>query len=600
MKTLLTYIKIGLFAIIIFLLPKKYYAQGPDWNTSGNIINSAEWFGATNTSSIPIQFRHQANIGLNSRFEWHTNLNGTIGERMRLTANGSLGLNIDPGALLHGHRPSSGENLGFSNLWLTTGLTGTTFSDGLELTVQDISATNFVARLSFNENGPIFVQQNNSPRLVINNGTWTDPLGNVDNDVTRVHIPITNTAQFTPYSALHIGDIAVLGFPVQRPWMNSGTTCTALNFDLMYTGLYENQGDQTDAVISWGCNFSEFFGGPDNLRFIFLGPQDGSGTDAASIAGQEVGRFSPEGNLGVGNFFTNGLNQQPTQRIDADGTARLRNMPNNLGDVIIVGQEQDAVGDYDLNYLAFNGQADQYLSGNGTWQTLANDLLCEWNEGINTEDLVMGYATACHERNVGIGLNNPNAKLDVYRDGSAVSDHVTAENIYLLGTNDVSCCNYLSKGLQVTVTGSNESPGNSNIGVQADVSFSRHLRGGIFNTTAGVGTSDNRGVQSIAAGQSTQACANTGVWGEAKNSPSNARDYGVSGIAVDGSGINIGVHGKVIGGQSSYAGYFEGNVYTVGNIHATGVVTWSDASLKNNISPVENSLDVIMQLSPVS
>jgi len=85
--------------------------------------------------------------------------------------------------------------------------------------------------------------------------------------------------------------------------------------------------------------------------------------------------------MGVGDFSSNGfgLAQQPTHRLDVNGSGRFRELQNNTPDVLFTGVEQDAVGDYELNYLAFNGQNDQFLEEDGTWQTINNTGVdCDW------------------------------------------------------------------------------------------------------------------------------------------------------------------------------------------------------------------------------
>ncbi|MCW5908286.1 MAG: hypothetical protein KIS94_10525 [Chitinophagales bacterium] len=52
----------ALLSIILFTVNAQI---PPDWNTGGNNINSTEWFGADNTSTIPLEIRHNANQPIN-------------------------------------------------------------------------------------------------------------------------------------------------------------------------------------------------------------------------------------------------------------------------------------------------------------------------------------------------------------------------------------------------------------------------------------------------------------------------------------------------------------------------------------------------------
>jgi len=75
----------------------------------------------------------------------------------------------------------------------------------------------------------------------------------------------------------------------------------------------------------------------------------------------------------------------------------------------------------------------------------------------------------------------------------------------------------------------------------------------------------------------------------------------VDGI-VDGSGIVAGVIGvdNNAGSATSYAGYFDGNVHVVGNVYATGLVTWSDARYKKDVENLSSSLDKVLGMRGVN
>ena len=164
-------------------------------------------------------------------------------------------------------------------------------------------------------------------------------------NITRVSISEDGDLPVTiPRSLLHLGyntgtttnPTAVDGW---RPWMDVGTFISEKT-DHLYIGM-KNEGpllgDRSDAVIGWGDNHHQdlaypYGQGPDNLRFIFTGYAGATGVDqrVTSADGLEVGRFSPDGNFGIGDFTASifgGLNQQPQQRLDVDGNARIRQMP---------------------------------------------------------------------------------------------------------------------------------------------------------------------------------------------------------------------------------------------------------------------------------
>lgn len=228
-------------------------------------------------------------------------------------------------------------------------------------------------------------------------------------NITRVGISHSSGEALTrPLSLLHLGyNVGTSLDPTSlhgwRHWMDIGMLSTN-GSDNLYVGLKAEEEDKFDAVINWGDDQDTL--AQDNLRFIFTSTDGGTGDAASqSIAGKEVGRFTPTGEFGIGNFYTNGLDEQPTERLDVDGTGRFRIMERDTTvEVIITGVKADTInGDYVLHYEF----ADSL------------DLGCEWNEVTNglNDDLVMGYIDACNEGRVGIGVSNPGtSKLRVFQE----------------------------------------------------------------------------------------------------------------------------------------------------------------------------------------
>jgi len=198
----------------------------------------------------------------------------------------------------------------------------------------------------------------------------------------------------------------------------------------------------------------------------------------------------------------------------------------------------------------------------------------------------------------------------IYDDGSKIGIPTTAANVYVNVSNtgnSITAGKFEggSKGLHGSVVGTNvkqhgvfgESKGASvlNIGVEGDAKRSTSA----YNVGVS-GVADSSSVANIAVlGQSaynTNSATNVGVYTTAANS----RSQNVAGqfIATDTFGLNYGVYGEAhspTAGSPAFAGYFSGNV------HATGVVTWSsDATLKNNIADVDsrNALASLLRLSP--
>jgi hypothetical protein len=77
-------------------------------------------------------------------------------------------------------------------------------------------------------------------------------------------------------------------------------------------------------------------------------------------------------------------------------------------------------------------------------------------------------------------------------------------------------------------------------------------------------------------------------------SPTGSGSYfGVYGTASGGSGTNFGVYGTASGSGTNYA------VYAAGDLAYTGaLLNVSDQRLKQDISPIDDALDKVLQMSP--
>jgi hypothetical protein len=386
-------------------------------------------------------------------------------------------------------------------------------------------------------NTTLRVRQNNRVRMWLRDTTYTHVnWGNLDN-VTRmaIHqntsttgIPFTYTS-FQPASMLHIGD-AIPG-PLVRSWMNIGTTY-GNGHDGMYVGIYDvpdavygSGTRKADAVLAWGCNSIGGLYGPDNLRFIFMAATNGSDGTGPEMddEGKEVARFSPAGNYGIGNFYTNGLNQHPTQRLDVDGTARLRQMPTNEEfDVVITGvyaEDPGVNGDYVLNYSTIADFTD------------ALDIECDWNVVNTGADVAMGYTGACVEGSMMMGSSTlPGSGIKAYftkdYEGTTLRSDAT---IGTAGSQFAGRFNAGNSGLNNTgVNATAISAGRNNFGVDA---------------LARTAVLDNFAVRGIA----QDGRNNFGARGEASDADIN--NFGIYGTA-SGTGSfetaprnNVGVYG---------------------------------------------------------
>ena len=185
----------------------------------------------------------------------------------------------------------------------------------------------------------------------------------------------------------------------------------------------------------------------------------------------------------------------------------------------------------------------------------------------------------------------------------------TAHGMFATGTATSSGSNCTGYGIE-TNGNATGTPGSTSIAYGVNT---------IATATCPTGTSAAWGVRALAnadiASDSSLAIGvhgialaknySVGVKGEAfaqlnsTTSPYNHVAYGVMGITntvnCNDSSLLYGVYGIAStcpGKSHNWAGYFDGNVFAMGAFIA------SDEKLKENIKPIENSIDIIKQLSP--
>jgi hypothetical protein len=587
-------------------MPNLLIAQ---WELVGNSINATEYFGADNTSSIPVSFEHRANHA-NSQFRWFTHNGTAFSERMRLTRTGWLGLNtttplmrfhvLDGGILSSGTTGTNPDmGAGTRLMWIPdraafragrVGTTGgsVTWWDGINVGIGSAafgtnnlaSGTNSFAAGFGNEV---------TGELAVAFGNANEATG----DNSQV---IGNTSEASGEFSIAIG----------RSNLSAGDNCVGIGFrnELMEDNSYskgqgiiseaENNitlgmGNPTAGSLLNDIPFSLMIGLNSNVSTLFVGTSDGTADSFGSV--------------GIGNITA------PTEVLDVNGTARLRIVPTATPDVLITGVEADDEGDYVLNHLEFSGTSNEFLAGDGTWQTVNTGADCDW-ELVNTDlDIVMGFDDACVVRAVGIGTPTPRTKLQVDFHGDlpegfddvaidatvrTANNQQTTERIAVRGRalNEEDESINDTYGGYFTAHGSNKVYG---LFAEAFRTTTNNISPkGVVGKAAGVSaTSDNMGVQGLASNSEY----NYGVRGEATyasilGGPAPARNFGVYGYAC-GATQNYGVYGTICQGSSGYAGYFDGPIYA-----SSSPWVISDASLKQNIESFENALDVISQLQP--
>lgn len=502
-------------------------------------------------------------------------------EIARYTAGGNIGfgpvfgdaITTVPMSLLHLNR--SGNTATFLQVSNQNG-TGQTVDDGLRLGISPVGAqTN--AYLRWQENTPFIVQTDwdNTPggitsgeRLritTIGAPGVISPLNPPDNNITRIAIshrgsePITN-----PRSLLHLGynTSSVLGIQFNdgwRPWMDVGIF-TAQDSDNMYIGLKREGNDRQDAVINWGDNQPTTADGPDKLRFIFtstttaLPPGQGDPV-SQSQDGLEMGRFYPAkdtiftynvddpstltpptdyyGRFGVGDFTSQGVNEEPTHKLDVVGNGRFRFLPDSL-------------------YYA-DSTVNKYVMVDSAG-------VLRWTDGAPSGSGVGNYCS-----------DTPSPLTDDFEIP------LNGNNYYFEGQG--AGINNIAMGLpcptpllfsKLTVLQSVGNPiFNPGIGIS----------GHFLNTMPS-------GVLSVSVlGQNTSTASGQNFAGVFQTT------------GVNSSALNVGIIAEASGGNTNYAGIFNGNVLFNGNVIGSQF-GWSDENLKNNINTIQNGMDIIAQLSP--
>ena len=363
------------------------------------------------------------------------------------------------------------------------------------------------------------------------------------------------------WSMLHLWS-GTLPAAMQRNWMNVGTSYTA-NIDYMYSGLLErpNTGGNnlaTDAVVAWGCQPGVTQNGnTDNFRFLFLEGFSANPNRAAQTQqGREMMRISPVGNVGIGDFSSNGygLAEQPTFRLDVDGTARLRQVPfNDTADVFITGRQVDALGDYVLTYTPF----DDLNFDDCRWEDIGS------GTGLGPTDIRTGFDLQddCYRQNVVIGAAGAKSKLAVEarteRDNSPLGvlfDITDSQPGF-----DASSNGDIVTALFADASGINASSGIDYVGIQSRSLFGRNSVG--VDSRATAGNEYSIGVYSVASGAV------------------NARDIAYYGEVFDPGDIFL----FQVGGQTITTG---------------ASINLSDETVKTNIEDIEGASSLLNQLQP--
>ena len=429
------------------------------------------------------------------------------------------------------------------------------------------------------DNTLLQIRQNNTTRMRFSGEDWVGLNGMTENNALRARM-ILGTNAPNGFSMLNIG--RSVNAALYRPWMNIGTSYLG-NSDIMYVGLLERPvtggaNNATDAVIAWGCN-DDTFGpnfGPDNFRFLFMTPSNIS-SDAAAEQGREVVRITPEGNFGIGNFSPDGLNEQPTAKLDVDGRTRLRDVPFSEGHVIITGKEATGPNDYDLHALEFSGNADEFLNGEGEWVEVSGGGGDDLDWETDGTDVWTGHGTGGYPGGKAI-VGTPSAYFADAKFG--IGDPILVGETGSVGQRIRHSANAIptpayATGLDILnqVRG-----GNVVTGLLSNSLGERYNYAGFFT---GDGNDPNG------------ALLNGRTWGVYAEAYNARYLVGVDGVVAQGRNM-VAVRGTAPVQSNSWAMYANGRQFS------TTAAQWtlSDRKLKKNVSDLKNGLELVMGLAP--
>ncbi len=269
---------------------------------------------------------------------------------------------------------------------------------------------------------------------------------------------------------------------------------------------------------------------------------------------------------------------------------------------------------------------------------------CDWDivNNSGSEDLVMGFDDACNEGRVGIGVEEPSAKLHIAYDMAGSTDDVFGIREQIIGGQSTNIGNYLIVSVPVFDGGTSTYGNYTRVvgGETKNVAGYFTCESGIDGqdavgcvgvATGDVGTALNNGVR----GDASFAKFNLGVFGNVLSDEESWASFGVTGSAVSIENnldywqvlagvqgvVNLGadeeefcgydayaIWGRVLNDQEEscegdlrYAGLFDGDAEVLGDLTVGGVaVLLSDENLKQNIEGLSTQTQNFMQLNPVS
>jgi hypothetical protein len=427
-----------------------------------------------------------------------------------------------------------------------------------------------------------------------------------------------------------------------RSWMDLGAMVSNKT-DHVWLGLKpENNSDisssnRMDAVLAWGDNGNTQQPnlGADVFRFIFTAysASQSDSPQSRSQEGLEIMRMYPDrdttsdyvgltyGRVGIGDFTTTGVNEQPTHKLDVVGNGRFRSLPDSL---YLANQQTtkfvmvDEQGVLRWTYLdttsGFGVTCEDTVGGMFTENRKVDlnnfNFYFEKNDALGKNHVGIGYDCSeiltaklsvrqAHPASVnssttaisGINIDTANTLNLVYVgvEGKSIAQQPSSKRIRNIGGSFYGTGADFNYGVN-GVANSPVNSGSINTGGQFIASNSVVSIG--VNGQGNDGAARNVGVNGIAT-STVQPSTIENIGGSFVGAYSNGTNYGVRGVANFGT-TAIGVYGTALGAVNNYAGYFDGQVYI------SGTYGPSDAMLKENVQTLESQDSILNLLNPVS
>ncbi|MFA5573878.1 MAG: tail fiber domain-containing protein [Brumimicrobium sp.] len=448
-----------------------------------------------------------------------------------------------------------------------------------------------------------------------------DPSNPITRPLSLLHLGY-NTGQISPISSGEDG---------WRDWMDLGMF-TSNGTDHVFIGLKPEDGvnpfgvnDRMDAVIAWGDNGENSsilppVNAPDVMRFVFTATKSSTVDSPESVSnnGLEGLRMMPtfkEGIfVGVGGdptsnlYFGSSINPTANLEVnswgdvsDAGGSSGMRFTDLNTSSPT-VSNPGDGVLSVDKTGKVIYVESSNTGIGNYCDDT-ENPLTDNYEIPLNSNNYYFSDPSSDLEEDknsVIIGKDcsvTPEAKLTVFRDIGINNDFevVGAKVVNSdLGLSDPWVA--ISTGVYSYTDGNNRinygfrgfaEDAGTNVGGQFSSNTAHDgVSVGFSNTGAEVFASDGR--------------INTGVFSMVNGGEYN---YGIKTNAFNQTGTNYGIYASASsqgGSATSYAGWFDGDVFINGPTSGMGYVMVSDQQFKTDINEIESPVDLIKQLNPKS